>query len=65
MASPTEISNPLNYTPLYKNEQNEREILQWRLIMTKFYFVIKGWNGFVSVLETPIIFGVLDIAIGD
>ena len=29
--SSTESFNLSKHTPLYKNEQNEREILQWRL----------------------------------
>ena len=32
MTSPTESFNPSFYTPLYKKEQNEREIIQWRLL---------------------------------
>ena len=32
MTSLTESFNALEHTPLYKNEQNEREIVQWRLL---------------------------------
>ena len=32
MTSSTESFNLLKHTPMYKNEQNEREILQWRLL---------------------------------
>ena len=32
MTSLTESFNAFQYTLLYQNEQNEREILQWRLL---------------------------------
>ena len=35
MTSLTESFNPSKHTPLYENEQNERESMQWRLLKTK------------------------------
>ena len=37
MTSPTESFIPSFYTPLYKKEQNEREIIQWRLLLIIIY----------------------------
>ena len=34
------------YTPLYKNEQNEREIIQWRLL---------GGNEDLKVFTIPVV----------
>ena len=33
MTSLTESFNHMKHTPLYKIEQNEREIIQWRLLL--------------------------------
>ena len=47
MTSLTESFNTLNYTPLYKNKQNERGKLKWRLLFTIFCTVCeKGFNRF-------------------
>ena len=44
----TESFNSRKHTPLYKNKQNERETLQWRLLYVLFYHLPCSYVGALS-----------------